>query len=179
MSTASIPIPFALGQEVWLADYDRSSQWEQCQVCFGQLKVKMTLGNNEEFMLDCAHCSPGHSKPSGKTYTHRTRFVPRRFTPESVSMSGSEFYYAEGNIKSAPAKLLSTDRSACEVMCDKMNAAEIANENGRTVANLISNKKSMAWSVGYWRNQLKRSEHEAERIRERLGIVIESKKAKP
>lgn len=177
MEQASIPIPFAIGEELWLADYDSVAQWDLCPVCFGGLKVKMTLGNGNEHMLDCAFCSPGYGAPQGKVHEHRTRFKPRRFIAESVTMSGSDFYYQEGHTN-AQAEKLSRDRATCEAMCDKMNAEQIAQEERRTVANLQSKKRGMVWSVGYWRNNLKKAEHEVDRLKEHLGIVIENKKAK-
>ena len=174
---ATIPIPFAIGQELWLADYGSAAQWDTCPACFGKLKVKLTLGNGDEFDIDCAYCALGYGPPQGKVREHRTRFAPRAFVAEAVSMLGSDFYYNDGG-NNVPCERLSADRAACEAMCEKLNAEQIAQEERRTIANLESKKRSMVWSVGYWRNNLKKAESDVERLREHLGIVMASKKSK-
>ncbi len=181
---ASIPIPFAIGEQLWRAAADPAQQWETCPCCFGKLKIMMVLGNGEELTINCEMCAQGWREPSGKVRTHQVRYSPRSFTPQRVSMSGNDIHYSEASPDAtcynyADASKLTRDRSECQAQCDLLNAEHAAEEEGRLVHQLIQKKKSMAWSVGYWRNQLKKCEQEAERLRERLGIVVASKKAKP
>lgn len=180
MNNATIAIPFAIGEELWHAAPDPAAQWEVCDTCFGKLKITMVLGNGEEHTLDCAACTLGYGQPSGRIQTHRIRYAPKEFIPTKVSMSGDEFhYYRDESGQFAYAKDLIRDRAECQVMCDELNEKHAAEEHGRTVHNRTSKRRDMAWSVGYWRGQLRKAEDESARLRERLGIVIEHKKAKP
>ena len=130
-------------------------------------------------MINCAMCMLGYEPPSGRVQTHRIRYSPRLFIPEKVSMSGDEFHYSESDDgRFAYAKDLFEDKDDCQAQCDTMNAKHESEERTRIVHRLIEAKRKMAWSVGYWRNQLRKSKEEVERISERLGIVMESKKAK-
>lgn len=175
MEQASIPIPFAIGEQLWHAAPDPDAQWEVCDTCFGKLKITMVLGNGEEHVLSCAACTLGYGQPSGRIQTHRIRYAPKKFVPTKVSMSGDEFHYSQDDTgQFAYATTLTRDHSECQVMCDELNAKHAAEEHGRVVSNRTSKRRDMAWSVGYWRGQLRKSEEEAARLRERLGIVMAS-----
>lgn len=180
MNTPSIPIPFAIGEKLWHAAPDPDAQWEVCDTCFGKLKITMILGNGERHTLNCAACTLGCGQPSGMIQTHRLRYAPKEFIPTKVSMSGDEFHYSRDESgQFAYAKSLTRDRGECQVMCDELNAKHAAEEHTRNIHIRIEKRRTMAWSVGYWRGQLRKAETEVARLRERLGIVIESKKAKP
>lgn len=177
MNTPSIPIPFAIGEKLWHAAPDPDARWEVCDTCFGKLKITMILGNGEEHTLDCAACTIGYGQPSGRIQTHRIRYTPKEFVPTKVSMSGNEFHYSRDESgQFAYASTLTREKSECQVMCDELNAKHAAEEHGRVVHNRKSKRRDMAWSVGYWRGQLRKAEAEVERLREHLGIVKESKK---
>ena len=176
---ATIAIPFAIGEKLWHAGSDQTAGWETCQCCQGKLRITIILGDGSQESVECEMCRLGYLGASGKTQTYRWRHIPIAFTTDKVSMSGEDFNYRSTYDGYSEAKNLFRSREECQAKCDELNAAHIEEERNRHVHQLISAKKKMAWSVGYWRNQLKKREEECERIRERLGIVMENKKAKP
>lgn len=169
----TLDIPFAADEKLWHAVSDQTAGWETCQCCFGKLRITMILGNDERQTVACAMCSVGYDPPSGKTQTYRWRYVPRIFNSERVEISGEDFIYTSIDNQRANANNLTRDYNECKRKCDEMNAKHMDEEKNRHVHQLIQAKKKMAWSVGYWRNQLRKNEEEHARLQERLSIVIE------
>ena len=91
----SIPIPFAIGESLWLAEASRDSRVFPCPVCAGKKVVRVELGDGEIVVVDCDGCERGYEGCTGVCREYRSTYAPRPFTPRRVSINGDEITYSE------------------------------------------------------------------------------------
>lgn len=180
---ATIPIPYALGQELWWVGNGYREEWTTCPECLGTRIITMILGSGEQAELQCETCRLGFDDASGKIkrvfYDHR----PTRFVPGRVSVDGSDIRYSESGPDStcygtAQADDLFSSEAECQVRCDKLNAERTKAEAQRMIAVLSQNRRSMAHSVSYWRQQIAKTEKDLERMRGYLSVATQKEAKK-
>ncbi len=62
----SITLPFAIGEEAWFVNTDRTVEFVTCPDCLGTRYAFVKLGNGEEFHVECDECDvPAYSNDAG------------------------------------------------------------------------------------------------------------------
>jgi hypothetical protein len=173
--SASIPIPFALGEQLWCAAYDPRETWITCPECDGTRAIEMIKGNGERVSLECGHCSHGYEPPRGKVKqcVYESRPIP--FVPLRVATSGDEFTYSESppgatSYSFRYAKDLFRSREECEARCAAIDAERKADDEKRAVHNLASKRRSLAFSASYWSRKVADIERELATAKARLAV---------
>ena len=167
--SASIPIPFAIGDELWWATINTRKEREVCPDCLGTCTVALVLANGSTHVLGCGNCDWGMEGPHGWVQRSESCFEPQPFIPRRVWMSGEDIYYSEAApdatcYTSANVKDLFASREECEAACVQRNAERRAEEEKRFFAATNRKRQDKANSVSYWRR-------EAERLRKDLARV--------
>jgi hypothetical protein len=54
-----------LGDRPWLAHYGHEQVQKICPICYGNLKVTLTLGNGDTCIIECSACGLGYDGPRG------------------------------------------------------------------------------------------------------------------
>lgn len=152
--------PYAIGDTVfvaWAYDYDR--ELTKCGICFGDRRVKVTLGNGEEWMVDCDACGHGYERPSGMAYIN----VPRHGVREEV-VTGVEHDYDGWTIKTASNSHRISDGCVFATRAEAIGretvmAAEQAERVEKAHArNMMNHAKKHAWTLHYSRGQIREAE---------------------
>jgi hypothetical protein len=177
----TIELPFSLGVTVWHAAYGYESWWIECPECLGTKKVKVSLATGEEYELECRCCQEGYEPSRGKIQTGQSRFTPTLFTPGRFRIEGAEVWYSESSpdassYSSVSADVLFLDKAACAARCDEENAKHDKERAEQALRNLMHKRKDYAWSVHYWRGQLKQKRRDVELIEARLVEVTARKR---
>lgn len=170
----TIQLPFALGERLWCAAQETESRRVVCPECAGTTVIKMVKGNGESVMLDCAWCGPGYEPPTGYVDQYMPAFRPVPFTPRRWGLSGGEFTFSESDTEATAysyryAKDLFRDIGDCQARCIELNAEKLKEDNARTIANLSSKRKGLAFSASYWANQVRKIEKDLEVAKARLA----------
>lgn len=172
--SASIQIPFKVGEEVWYSVASSGQKTVKCPDCAGQLFSIVTLGNGESHKLKCHACGPGYTNPNGFIVSYKTTWVPERRTPiEFTGFRDGIAMYSDAVSCGMSADRMFSDLQACEDDCDRRQVQSDAEEEARMLANIRSKRESLAFSVSYWRSQVREYEEKLARVREQLGISIE------
>ena len=120
-TTASLPIPFAIGEEVWWVGPGWKQEMITCPECAGTRALTLILGNGESVSLACDNCSLGYDPPRGvvkRTYYHHE---PEQFQCLDVRIdSATEFRYLCHDRGSKSTDLY-RDRDECAKACTALN----------------------------------------------------------
>lgn len=172
--TVSIKIPLPLKVQLWWCGSGARQERVQCPECLGTLVVDMRLGNGETYTLDCACCTNGYEGPYG--YVTRTvhEYTPAPFTAHRVRIDGDEFYYSESLpeascYSSVEAKDLFRTKEECQARCAEKTAEYALAQEQYAVNALASKRKSLAFSVHYWRGVAAKLEKDLERAKARIN----------
>jgi hypothetical protein len=107
---------FEIGQKVFAACYRREGVRKPCPVCYGQTKVKLILGNEEEVILPCDYCGKGFDFPKGYVteYEHKLYTEEITITGRDIreSFGNSEVTYYSGNFVFHSENLFRTEGEA-------------------------------------------------------------------
>lgn len=182
--TATLEIPFAIGQKLWAIGNGHQSEWITCPECEGTEVLTLVKGNGEIIELQCNFCAPGMESPRGVVMQRTYDCQPLAFVPKRVEMCGSEFRYSESDpdataYQSFAASDLFDDRQACAAACVKRNAEYQANAERQELANLKSKRKDLEHSSHYWTTKLRQLERDVEITRRFITVIKEAKKVKP
>ena len=174
MTPPSIPIPFAIGAEMWHAGYGTTSEWEPCPECEGNMAVTLIRGNGEHVSLDCACCSRGGERPSGRVERKRGARHPRPVVLGSISISSGQLTYFEMSCGTClnPEDLYETVQE-CQARCDVLNAEWDRQQADQIIRNMLHQRESLAWSVHYWGRKVKELERDLEAAHARLNASRE------
>ena len=172
----SLPIPFALGEQVWWVGNGYREESITCPECAGTKALTMIRGNGEQVSLECNYCQLGYNPPRGVVsriyYDHR----PTLFTPRRVRVDGDEITYSASEpdatcYVTAYARDLFTSQDECQARCDILNAERTRAEEDKALAMLTSKRQSLAHSVHYWGNLAKNLKKQLEQVEARLAVV--------
>lgn len=181
MTQATIPIPYALGAELWWVGNEYQEQWVTCAECAGSKAITVIFGNGETASLACAACLRGYEPPAGVVKRVFYEHKPTPFTANRVRIDGDEVQYSTSEpsascYRTVDAKALFLTEAECQVECDKLNAERIKHEEKMAIQNLASKRRDLAWSAHYWRSEVARLEKNLESARARLAVCKERKK---
>lgn len=119
--TATIPIPFAVGQKLWAISTGHSETWITCPECNGTKILTLVKGNGEIIELRCNYCERDF-EPRGIVRRVVYDCQPLPFVPKRVEMYGQEFRYSESSPDATAYQFyessdLFEDREACAAAC--------------------------------------------------------------
>jgi hypothetical protein len=177
--TASLPIPFAIGEIVWCCGNGRIEELATCPECAGTRALTLIQGNGEQVSIACACCSRGYGSPSGYVNRVRHEHRPERFTCARVDVSGDEIRYRDDALActSREASRLFRSLEECQAACDRENVERAEHDEKMALANLASTRRDMAFSVHYWGRKVRDLERDLERARARLSECKQRKAA--
>ena len=178
--SATIPIPFAIGETVWHAGYGSTETFDECPECAGTKTLTLIQGNGERVSLACACCSSGYDPSRGYVKRSVSARTPHPVTLGSISLRGAEITYFEGEYPSGTClnpQDLFRDQAECQKRCDALNPDADAQEHNRLIANMMDKRGKMAWSVHYWGRKVKDLERNLKAARARLGLCKERKES--
>ena len=182
MKEATVPIPFALGEQLWWVGNGYREEEIPCPECAGTKALTLIRGNGEQVSLECNYCQLGYDPPRGVVsriyYDHR----PTPFTPRRVRVDGDEITYSASEPDATcysvvSARYLYPSQDECQARCDILNAERTKAEEERALAILASKRQGLAHSVHYWGNLVKDLKKKLEKATARLAVLKE--KAKP
>jgi hypothetical protein len=171
---------FKVGDQVWWA----KCRWESiripCPTCFGKLKVKLILGNDDEVILPCHGCAPGYESPRG--YIEEYHYLSE---PELICISGMDIEihgdketvrYNSSQCSYDEEDLFSEQTEALDKSKDKKRKLD---EEQRTKAEYIKKKvhKDFSWNAHYHMGEAKRLRKTAE-YHDKMAVVCKSKSKK-
>lgn len=156
---------FNIGDLVYHARCQWSPKQELCPICFGKLKVSLTLGNDECVILPCNYCVQGYSEPVGyvSQYDFLVEAEPVIITDIKVEISsiGEKYKYISANCYYETENIFLDKASALHRA--KERKEELDKDQQTRIEWLKKDKqKSFSWNAGYHLRQAKRSRQEAE-----------------
>lgn len=182
----AIPIPFAIGETVWVANSEPSYKTVACSECVGQKFVTIIKGNGEKLTLDCPVCEDFNYSSRGVIQETVYDFKPRQFVCRCITdidMHSGEAHYTESNedattYSTASSNRLFRDYGECLAHCKILEAEYKADEERRVLANISSKRKHLTFSATYWSREVKKLERGLEAARARLNVSKELGKQK-
>jgi len=143
-----------IGDKVWYPAVGTRLVREDCQVCFGNLRVVVRLGNNIEVSTPCSHCGRGYEGSSG--YTNNWERVARA---EQVSIAGMtvrvrsdkreiEYALLAPCVTVTGEDLFETEE-LCAIEVTKRNEAQSDAEDCSRKSSKKSSIEKLTWNVGY------------------------------
>jgi len=171
---------FCMGDTVWAASFQARQESVVCPDCGGTLKLKVTLFDGTEYIIDCQTCAHGYDPPRGYIFIWKAKATACQVTLGGLEIrQGSPVEYRESLGSSCgriyqEEDLFLTEEEAL-IRAEEKRLAYEADEEKRFQAKLKPTRK-WAWHVTYHRRELKRAEADAEHHARKLGIA--KKKAK-
>ena len=166
----TIELPFPLGTWVWAISPESRREKVTCPDCAGKRVLTLTLGNGDEHVMQCENCRSGYDNATGYINVYVFEHRPEKFQCEalySVDHEGRTRYQYLGRVMDSTD--LYVDYDVCAEACRLKNIILHAEQDSRHLAILESKRKSLAFSVSYWRKKVKDLERDLERARQRLN----------
>lgn len=161
---------FKIGDRVWMASFDRRSYEVQCPDCMGNKRLKVTLGDGTEVMVECAGCQSGYDPPRGVitqwAWTEKAEQVTVTAVTEKLN-EPTEYRFAEGWFDS-DGRTFATEAEAV-ARAAQMKMKHELEENARLMSR-TKDGRSWAWNATYHRECVKRAEKDLEYHRAKLTI---------
>lgn len=176
----SIALPFALGSTVWHIGPSERTVTVTCPECAGTKAITVTTGTGATYTLKCHHCGPGYRGPTGQVQERVPGHEPRQVTLEKLHewREGRATYLGLGTGLIRDDYLFAT-REECQACCDRLNAEQKEHCERRNLAELTRNREHLAFSVPYWRRELRQLEEKANLVRAQLGLALVEKAKAP
>lgn len=156
---------YKVGDKLWYARCEWVAVKNTCPICFGNLVVKLILGNGEEVILPCECCARGYNPPTGYVeeyeYVNTPQLVTITNITTTVSESGTKTEYKASPYVYEMDQLFPTEEEA-RVKGIELKA-ELEKEQ-ETKAKYLKEKasKSFSWNAGYHLREAKRLRKQAE-----------------
>lgn len=174
---AVLNIPFEIGQPLWRVESGYGINMVTCPECQGDGFITFVLKDGTKHTLNCRGCGGPYDKElgSGKVRDAKWEFRPVRFIPRRVDIHGEEFSYSESGpnetcYRTVSADDLFTTKEECEQECERQRE-RCKNTEWRNRFVKARNNKDAAWSVHYWRKQIRDHENDIRIAWERLNVV--------
>lgn len=180
----TIEIPFAIGSEVLVCSSGSHEQWIECPECCGSKAVTLINGNGESATIACGCCANGYNGSLGRVRKSQYQYQPKKFVCRRITgMRDGIAEYSESEPGStcygySPANELFATIDECQAACDKKNAEHLEETKRQVLSSLEHGRRAMAWSVSYWRRQVKDLEEKLAAAKARLA-VCKIKKTSP
>ena len=153
---------YNVGDKVWWAKCGTEEVKNTCPVCYGKLAVKLTLGNDEEVIIDCDYCGHGIDRPKGYVIDYEYIAEPTQVSITSVrsetGCQGEKREYNVGHYHLDYKDIFDTLAEASE-RCAVIVAQKTEDDlKARHVKK--SQYKSYSWNAGYHLRCIKESERQ-------------------
>jgi len=179
--TATLVIPFAIGETIWWVGYGSRTERMPCPECCGSKVLTLIQGNGVQVSINCACCGHGYEEPRGWIEQTIMEHRPTSFTPRRVDISGATIRYSEDNPASncwRPVEVenLFRDEAECARRCEALNEADRKHREKQSINHLASKRRDMAWSVHYWGRRVTDLRRDLELAESRLDACKARKK---
>lgn len=165
---------FNIGDKVFRATFGPQEKWVTCPDCFGQLALKIELGNGEIVAIDCAGCRSGYEPPRGLVRQYEYSVTADQFTVTGISTGREETRYDLNNFGGSYYTADESDLFLSETEAlahgETKKQARADEENRRWMAK-TKDHRTWAWHVHYHRNCAKNAKAEMERHLAKLDIA--------
>ena len=172
MTAPGNPPPFAFGQKVYVAHAD---SWQQstvpCPMCAGKLFVTLILGSGEQTPVECDFCGHGYEGPRGVATVHGPASSVREVVVTGMVDEGAGDWRVEGycvHERLREGNVFAT-REEAEARAAVLFVEAEAQAQRNFESQFEHKKKSLTWTVGYHRNQIKSIERQLEWHRAKLA----------
>jgi len=158
--------PFGIGDTVWVASYERTQRFVVCPDCGGTTRVKVTLFDGTEIMIECGGCNPGGFMPS----TGHIEQYDWESAAEDLTVVGSEIknglrgneinYFFLGG-RYSPAEFVFATAGEAIAKSEELRLKHETEENERLMSK-TKDHKSWSWNYSYHLRMAKRAKAEME-----------------
>jgi len=169
--SATLDIPYAVGDSVWWAHVKWDDTREPCPTCFGDKCVTLILGNGEQVSIECTTCEDGWHDACGWVTKPGREAVVERVTLMSVQVYGGDVIYITLGTLSVGAEELFADEDAARTYAARLAEKQQRDEEERMAQVIASKRKKASWTAGYCRSQITRLEKELAVARGRLAVA--------
>ncbi len=150
-------MPFNIGDTYYLPHHNPRQISVPCPICYGNKKVTLVLGNEDQVEVECDGCGLGYEGPRGYIMSYTYEPFVSKFTIAGVhSMYQEEWTVKSTGGETANMKQLYTRQSEALLEAQRC-MAECIEHNMRSNASAHMRKK-LAWAVRYHEEQIKEYE---------------------
>jgi len=155
-------VPFAIGDVKWLPAHQPRKVEVPCPVCFGNLFVIVTLGNGEEFAVQCEGCGLGFNGPQGTIQQYQYEPSAIHFEIARVeSMHDTRWRVSSVTGGSANYnELVETEEEALAI--SRQKCADQQEDNMRSLQRTRAGAQRLTWSVRYHNDKIADLERQLE-----------------
>ena len=169
---------YNIGDKVWYASFGTREEKVPCPVCYGNKKVIVILGNQDEVEVECDYCKKGWMGAQGYVieYLQLPKVEPHTITGRRVEegIDGEKVEYHDGNSYLYSDNIFDTKEEALDC------ATQLVEEHNKKEEVKIKhkNEKSYTWNAGYHLKAAKDKYKEAQYHEERARICKSKSKEK-
>ena len=169
---------YRVGDTPWHATYRHHNENRiTCPVCYGQLKVTLILGNDDEVVTPCSYCAPGYERPRGWAEEYAPYAAAEQVTITAVEIretaEGTTREYRADHCIYHTENLFDTEAEANARATELGEAERVRRE---TQAEYIKGKveKDFTWNVGYHMREARNFRKKIE-YHERMAVLCKAR----
>jgi len=170
-----------VGDMIWWAKCGTTQVKEKCIVCYGDLVVKVTLGNGDVVKIPCNYCSTRFETPRGYTtrykYTSQVEYVKIERINRTETADGEKVKYHNSCYVLYDGVICETKEEAEKVCEEKIKQHEL-DEVTRAERIKKDQVKSYAWNAGYHLRNAKDHKRQAE-YHDKMAIICKDRSKPP
>lgn len=146
--------PFKIGETYWRAASGNRQVTVECPMCCGQKYVTVTLGNGEQYTVDCEACGAGFEGPRGVVQQYDRTPLAEPFEIVKIKEWREDRWLVANptNLTAYFDTLYATEAEA--LAASEKRAADLMDSN---MASLRKKKygKVSSWNIRYHKRQIK------------------------
>lgn len=161
---------YEIGQEVWVATWEATTDYITCPDCGGTGRVRVIHHDDTEMSIECAGCSAGYEPPKGyvKVYVRHARAEQTKITGVEVSNGKTEWRTAKSwCLDEADIFLTEAEAMAAALL----KAAKADAEEREKINAKEKPTRTWSWNAHYHRRQIKEAQRNLEYHTKKLAAA--------
>ena len=167
---------FEIGQEVWLATWEATTNYVTCPDCGGTGRIRVIHHDDTMMSIECAGCSRGYEPPKGYLQVYDRQARAEMVTITGVDVNGDEIKWRSARSYAMDeADMFETEAEALARAAEK--AAKADQEERDRIAEKERPTRTWAWNAHYHRKEIKCAQQRIEYHTKKLAVANLKKKA--
>jgi hypothetical protein len=161
---------YEIGQQVWWAVWEATTDYVECPDCAGTARVRVMLPDDTIVSIECEGCRRGYDGATGRIQVYKREAAAKRVTITGVEIDdGKTEWKHTGSYRSPEDSLF--DNEADALACAQKHAAEEDLAERERVNKKEKPLKSWAWHAHYHRKCIKDAQRLIDYHTARLAVA--------
>jgi len=163
-------LKFQIGDELWYAAWEVTSNYVTCPDCGGTGRIRVIHHDDTEMSIECAGCSAGYEPPKGYVTVYDRKALAYPVTITGVEIrDGKAQWRSDRHYIPEEGDLYRSEAEA--IAGAQVKAAKADREERERIAKKEKPTRTWSWNAHYHRKEIKRAQQSIEYHTKKLAAA--------